>query len=133
MMLLAAMIASLAEAGPGRDPVVSRSSPWQFEARMGLFGSRRVERRVFFYPSGRMEFDDGESGSWDCSNDCVSWATKTGDETRQYHANLYQNQFGRAPRMFCGVITRDRRHQSTLFRPVLGSFKSVGTSSNQLY
>mmetsp|Transcript_6546 Transcript_6546/g.19902 ORF Transcript_6546/g.19902 Transcript_6546/m.19902 type:complete len:146 (-) Transcript_6546:40-477(-) len=127
---LFAASAGLVAAAPGRDPVLSRSNPWQFQARMGWWPlSPRVERRVYFYPNGRVEFDDGEAGEWDCANDCVSWTTTAESDTRHYHANLHQNQFGLRPRMFCGVITRDRRqaNSANLFRPVLGSFVARGS------
>ena len=46
-----------------------------------------------------------------------------------YHADLHLNKFGERPRMFRGVITRDR-HASFLppgfLRPVVGSFRAEG-------
>lgn len=130
MLLLTSWALVFVLAVPGREPVLSRSNPWQFRARMGWWPlSSRVERRVYFYPDGRVEFDDGEAGQWDCANDCVSWTTVPvgGGEKHHYHANLHHNQFGLRPRMFCGVITRDRASAASLFRPVLGSFVSHGT------
>mmetsp|Transcript_4481 Transcript_4481/g.6858 ORF Transcript_4481/g.6858 Transcript_4481/m.6858 type:complete len:374 (+) Transcript_4481:38-1159(+) len=46
-----------------------------------------------------------------------------------YHADIHLNKFGERPRMFRGVITRDR-HSSflppNLFRPVIGTFSAEG-------
>lgn len=46
-----------------------------------------------------------------------------------YHADIHLNKFGERPRMFKGVITRDR-HASFLppnfLRPVIGTFKAEG-------
>ena len=50
--------------------------------------------------------------------------------TLHYHADIHLNKFGQRPRMFRGVITRDRYASSFLpsnfLRPVLGTFSAEG-------
>ncbi|KAL3774266.1 hypothetical protein HJC23_005399 [Cyclotella cryptica] len=46
-----------------------------------------------------------------------------------YHADIHLNKFGERPRMFRGVITRDRYSSilpSNFFRPVIGTFSAEG-------
>ncbi|KAL7494138.1 hypothetical protein ACHAWT_002872 [Skeletonema menzelii] len=46
-----------------------------------------------------------------------------------YHADIHLNKFGERPRMFHGVITRDRHSTflpPNLFRPVIGTFSAEG-------
>jgi hypothetical protein len=57
-----------------------------------------------------------------------------GDENHMtilhYHADIHLNKFGERPRMFRGVITRDRYNSSILppnfLRPVIGTFSAQG-------
>eukprot|EP00956_Cyclotella_meneghiniana_P002223 scaffold2498_cov74-Cyclotella_meneghiniana.AAC.7 len=50
-----------------------------------------------------------------------------------YHADIHLNKFGERPRMFRGVITRDR-YSSVLppnfLRPVIGTFSAQGTGND---
>ena len=50
--------------------------------------------------------------------------------TLHYHADIHLNKFGERPRMFRGVITRDRYASSFLppnfLRPVIGTFSAEG-------
>eukprot|EP00550_Attheya_septentrionalis_P003152 CAMPEP_0198284320 /NCGR_PEP_ID=MMETSP1449-20131203/3794_1 /TAXON_ID=420275 /ORGANISM="Attheya septentrionalis, Strain CCMP2084" /LENGTH=344 /DNA_ID=CAMNT_0043981329 /DNA_START=80 /DNA_END=1114 /DNA_ORIENTATION=- len=44
-----------------------------------------------------------------------------------YHADIHLNKFGKQPRMFRGVVTRDRcSDKPHLFRPVLATFTAQG-------
>jgi hypothetical protein len=44
-----------------------------------------------------------------------------------YHADIHLNKFGKQPRMFRGVVTRDRcSDKPHLFRPVLATFSAQG-------
>ncbi|KAL7513333.1 hypothetical protein ACHAXN_010502 [Cyclotella atomus] len=47
-----------------------------------------------------------------------------------YHADIHLNKFGERPRMFRGIITRDRYNSSVLppnfLRPVIGTFSAQG-------
>ena len=57
-------------------------------------------------------------------------ASTTTTTVLHYHADIHLNKFGERPRMFRGVITRDRTGSSFLppnfLRPVIGTFSAEG-------
>ena len=119
------------------DPALLASSPWPLRERSGgLLPWRRIRARsLVFKDDATCEFDDGETGTWDCVADAVRVTTTVprpdgdGRDTVRYHAMLHRNSFSPdGPRLLRGVKSRDRRppFPASLLRVVTASFTSSG-------
>lgn len=114
------------------EPLLPAASPWPVVEKRGAFWNRRrTERFLTFSDDATCTFDDGETGTWDCTADAVSIETKQSlsdgrVEQLRYHAMLHRNNFGDRPRLLKGVKSRDRRGPlpASFLRPILASFSS---------
>jgi len=73
----------------------------------------------------------GASGGGNCEDSNSSAASLLSKRMTvlHYHADIHLNKFGERPRMFRGVITRDRHSSflpSNFLRPVVGTFSAEG-------
>merc|ERR1712146_212232 len=72
-----------------------------------------------------------EKGTWVLTNSqLVIWEIEKDNTIFRYTATIHYNTFGESPRMYGGMIIRDRYPNSFLpswlFRPVLGTFFGEG-------
>lgn len=98
---------------------------------LGVPVSRRVAT-LRFGRDGKVREGEAETGDWKIGTDGLSWTdtdAKLGVK-RHHHAVVVWNIFGAKPRMYRGVVSRDRVHGGTLFRPVVGTFHGIGVGED---
>ncbi|CEL98275.1 unnamed protein product [Vitrella brassicaformis CCMP3155] len=113
------------------SPHPLRMEEWKLRVRRGLF-RRRSEMRINFRRDGSLQTSDGHKGEWRLDKFGVMWEFLVDNTTHRYMAEVHWNVFGSQPRMYKGVITRDRRApiRADLFRPVIGTFTGIGCGTD---
>jgi len=112
-----------------------RMALWKINLRHGM--TRSAEPMQFYFNrDGKVILRDGSgtAGVWWFDQGGVSWDIDRKDGSRKttlhYHADIHLNKFGERPRMYKGIVTRDRYESSflpnNLFRPVIGTFSAQG-------
>jgi len=116
-----------------------RMALWKVNLRHGM--TRSAEPVQFYFNrDGKVILRDGSgtTGEWWFDQGGISWDIDRADGLRKtifhYHADIHLNKFGERPRMYKGVVTRDRYENSflpsNLFRPVVGTFSAQGVGKD---
>lgn len=73
-------------------------------------------------------------GSWKLAPSGVTWKMNLDESTYHFHADLHLNPFGKYPKMFRGMVIRDRRHGGLLprrfLRPLVATFWGAGAGKD---
>lgn len=109
------------------------------------------QQRIKFHSNGHVLVVEDHStrttkiGKWRLDTSSILWeipvrmgCSQDGDVRRlmqvQYVADIHLNKFGNQPKMFRGIITRDRSYNSFLplhlFRPVIATFTAEGVGQD---
>lgn len=119
-----------------------RMALWKVNLRLGM--ARSADSIQFYFNrSGKVSMHDGSgvTGEWWFDQGGISWDMDITDvdnnakkTTYHYHADIHMNKFGERPRMYKGVVTRDRYKNSflppSLFRPVIATFSAQGVGKD---
>jgi hypothetical protein len=74
------------------------------------------------------------AGTWKLAPSGVTWKVTWGGKTYLFFACVHANPFGRHPKMFRGIVIRDRTAKKSalrkLFRPVVATFMGTGVGTD---
>ncbi|CAB9516793.1 expressed unknown protein [Seminavis robusta] len=72
------------------------------------------------------------AGTWKLAPSGVTWNMRWDGKTYHFFADLHANPFGRHPKMFRGIVMRDRRSfpLRLLFRPIVATFSGRGVGAD---
>uniref|UniRef100_A0A7S2V1B7 Uncharacterized protein n=1 Tax=Fibrocapsa japonica TaxID=94617 RepID=A0A7S2V1B7_9STRA len=125
---------------PEPEPHPLRMEKWEIIFRTGL--SERKQSSIQFYHTGGeddkgdLRTDEGETGDWAMEKLGLQWQIRRNGVAYTYYALVHHNTFGAAPKMFRGVVVRDRFASSFLppwlFRPVVATFHGHGVGEDTM-
>jgi hypothetical protein len=74
------------------------------------------------------ESDDFVVGTWELAPSGVIWNMELDSKSYSFYADLHLNSFGKYPKMFRGLVIRDRQNvnQKRFLRPVAATFTGMG-------